>query len=207
MQLVRFLDAHPDVGIVGPTLLNGDGTVQLSWAEFPTLWSEIRGINVRRRRRYMSSDGSETYAVDWVGGACLLIRRAAADQIGPLDERYFMYSEETDWCFRARRCGWEVCIYPTARVTHLGGQSSRKASARMKAELYRSKIRFFSKHYSWLSAQAFRLLLQSLFLSRAILGWLLYRGSLKLSRRAGALYYDSLEVIRVVGSRLESSRS
>jgi hypothetical protein len=77
----------------------------------------------------------------------------------------------------------------------------------MKAELYRSKLRFFSKHYSRLSAQAFRLLLQMLFLSRAMLGWLLYRGSLNLSRRAGTLYHDSLEVFRVVVSRLESSRS
>jgi GT2 family glycosyltransferase len=77
--LVRFLNQHSDVGIVGPELLNTDGTVQLSWAAFPTLWSEIRGKNFRVRRRYATRDGCEAYNVDWIGGACLLIRRATIE--------------------------------------------------------------------------------------------------------------------------------
>ncbi len=168
--LVRFLDQHPRVGIVGPELLNGDGSVQLSYASFPTLASELTGRNLRRRQRFATSDGSEAYRVDWIGGACFAIRRTAIEQFGLLDERYFMYTEEADWCFRARRAGWEVCYLPGAEVVHLGGQSSRMVSTRMKAELYRSKLRFFGKHYGSLRTHILGIGLLAIFLTRATAG-------------------------------------
>ncbi len=146
-RMARFLDAHDRVGIVGACLLNADGTLQPSWAAFPSFWSELLGRNIRTRTPYRTTDGSAAYLVDWVGGAALMIRRKVIDQIGVLDEGYFMYSEETDWCFRVRKAGWDICYLPDATIVHLGGQSSNKASARMKAELYRSKIRFYAKHY------------------------------------------------------------
>ncbi len=168
--LVHFLDRHPRVGIVGPELLNGDGSVQLSYASFPTLASELTGRNLRRRQRFTTSDGSTAYRVDWIGGACFAIRRTAIEQFGLLDERYFMYTEEADWCFRARRAGWEVCYLPGAKVVHLGGQSSRMVSTRMKAELYRSKLRFFGKHYGPLRTHVLGMGLLTIFLTRAAAG-------------------------------------
>lgn len=202
VKLVHFVEAHPGVGIAGPELRNGDGTLQLSWARFPTLASELRGVNVRRRQPFPSAADPQAYRVDWIGGACLLIRRATVEQIGLLDERFFMYSEETDWCFRARQQGWDVCLVPAAQVIHLGGQSSRKASARMKAELYGSKAHFFAKHYSRGHARLFALLLRGCFLARASLGWLLYRASLKRWQRAAALEQESWEVLRTLTRRL-----
>lgn len=147
-RMVAFADAHPTVGVVGAQLLNGDGTLQPSWAAFPGIRSEVLGKNLRVCRPYAETAAGPAYAVDWVGGAALLARRTAIDQAGPLDEQYFMYSEETDWCYRIKQCGWEVCYLSTASVVHLGGQSSRQASLRMKTELYRSKLRFFDKHYA-----------------------------------------------------------
>jgi len=142
--LVCFADRHPEAGIVGCRLLNTNGSVQPSWAQFPTVWSEILGQNFRKWRPL--ADGS-AYDVDWVGGACLLARREAIDEIGLLDEGFFMYSEETDWCYRMVKLGWRVYYFPGAEVIHLGGGSSCQASERMATQLYKSKLRFFRKHY------------------------------------------------------------
>jgi len=169
--LVRFLDAHPQVGVVGPRLLNADGSVQLSYAAFPNLRSELLGRNLRGRRPFAAAD-AEAYAVDWVGGACFLIGRAALNAAGLLDEGYFMYTEEADWCFRVRAAGWEICYAPQVEVVHLGGQSSRMASTRMKAELYKSKLRFFSKHYGRAHTLALGLGLQAIFLAKLVVGGL-----------------------------------
>lgn len=159
-RMAQFLDAHDRVGIAGACLLNADGTLQPSWAAFPSFWSELLGRNIRIRTPYRTTDGSAAYLVDWVGGAALMIRRTVIEQIGVLDEGYFMYSEETDWCFRVRKAGWDICYLPDATIVHLGGQSSKKASARMKAELYRSKIRFYAKHYGRRQAYALSLTLR-----------------------------------------------
>lgn len=159
-RMTRFLEAHPRVGVAGACLLNADGTLQPSWAAFPSFWSELLGRNIRTRTPYRTDDGSAAYLVDWVGGAALMIRRTVIEQIGVLDEGYFMYSEETDWCFRVRKAGWDICYLPNATIVHLGGQSSKKASARMKAELYRSKIRFYTKHYGRRQAHALSLALR-----------------------------------------------
>ncbi len=85
--------------------------------------------------------------VDSLQGACLLIRREVFDQIGLLDEDYFMYTEEIDFCFRARKAGWNIIWLPTAEVIHYGGQSTRQVAARMFIQLYQSKLLFFRKHY------------------------------------------------------------
>lgn len=152
--LVRFADGHPDVGIVGPCLLNADGTLQPSWARFPTLYDEWTGKPARLRTRLPTSDGTTAFEVGWVSGACLLIRRATLEQIGPLDERFFMYSEDVDWCHRAKRGGWRVCYYPAARIVHLGGQSSRRAATRANCDLWWSKVLLAAKHRGPLSGTA-----------------------------------------------------
>lgn len=204
--LVRFLDQHPHIGIAGAQLLNGDGSLQLSWASFPTIWSELRGKNVRVRRPYVTQDGSPAYAVDWVGGACLLIRRAAVDQIGLLDEAFFMYSEEADWCFRVKQQGWRVCYYPAAQVIHFGGQSSKKASTRMKCQLYQSKLLFFTKHYGPRRAQLLSILLQLLFLSKAGVGWVQSLGRKNTTSTDHPPYHDAVILAKAVGYSLDRAR-
>lgn len=142
--MVHFADRHPEAGIVGCKLLNADGSLQPSWAQFPTFWSELMGRNFRKWRP-MADD--QAFEVDWVGGACLLARRKAIEMVGLLDEDFFMYSEETDWCFRVVRNGWKVCFLPGTGVIHFGGGSSRRASDKTLVQLYQSKLRFFHKHY------------------------------------------------------------
>jgi len=199
-DLVRFANQHPQVGIVGPQLLNEDRTLQPSWAEFPTVRSELLGKNFRKRRPYPGQAGSPVYEVDSVGGASLLIRRAVMDQIGLMDEWFFMYSEEIDWCFRTKQGGWRVCYYPEAQVIHLGGQSSKQASIQMKIELYRSKLKFFYKHYGAGWALLLGLLLQASFFLKALAGLLLRLCSMKRSEIGQSRYQDSITLARAIGS-------
>jgi len=144
-KMAQFADAHSEAGIIGCRLLNSDGSLQKSWASFPTFWSEVLGRNFRARRQV--EEESLAYEVDWVGGACLLVQPAAINEVGLLDESFFMYSEETDWCFRMRRQGWKVYYLPGVEVIHLGGGSASRANATQLVRLYDSKIRFFRKHY------------------------------------------------------------
>ena len=169
--MVSFADRHPEVGIVGCKLLNADGSLQPSWARFPTFWSELRGRNVRRWR---SLADEPAYEVDWVGGACLLARREAIDQVGLLDEGYFMYSEEMDWCYRMVQRGWRVCYLAAAEVTHLGGGSSKRASDALAVALYRSKLRFFQKHYGASQAWLLRIALTASFAFKGVVSAGLY---------------------------------
>ena len=143
--LVETADQYPNVGVIGPKLLNLDGTLQESWASFPTLWSEMIGKNLRRRQPVAYAPNS--YEVDWVMGACMLVRAEAVEAAGMLDEEYFMYSEETDWCFRIKRKGWKVWYLSNAEIYHVGGGSANRASLKQLVLLYRSKILFFRKNY------------------------------------------------------------
>jgi hypothetical protein len=153
-SMVRFADQYPEAGMIGCKLLNEDGSLQESWAAFPTLWSELTGRNLRRRRLVDETQGA--YEVDWVGGACLLARSSALRQIGFLDDTYFMYSEETDWCFRTRQQGWKIYYLSEAEIIHLGGGSANRASLTQMVRLYESKIKFFDKHYGKFQARLLR---------------------------------------------------
>lgn len=155
-QLARFLDSHPRVGIVGACLVNQDGSYQPSWAAFPSLWSELLGHDVRRRRPYLTYDGSEAYAVDWVDGSALLIRRAVIQQVGGLDEGYARYAQETDWCYRVRQAGWDICYLPDAVIV---SQRVLRGNG-VSAGAYRGKLRFYTKHYGVKQARQLQFLLK-----------------------------------------------
>lgn len=157
--LVKLLDEHPRAGAVGPLVLNSDETLQYSWARFPTLWSEIRGKLDRRIEQPkacpLTADETRTlgpFRADWIGGCCLMVRRAAIEEIGPMDESLFMYCEETDWCMRLHSAGWEVWVNPDSRIVHLGGRSSAQ-SADAADHLRESKVAYFKKHHGLLSAR------------------------------------------------------
>jgi GT2 family glycosyltransferase len=161
--MVRFLDAHPAVGAVGPKLLNRDGSFQASYARFPNLLSELAlltGVAKWWLGPYAPSPrpapGEQPHRVDWVAGAALMVRRTAIDQVGLLDEGYFLYSEETDWCWRLGHAGFPVWYLPDVQIIHQHGASSQQQSARSYGLLYQSKLRFFARHYGALAAGLLR---------------------------------------------------
>lgn len=150
-RLLDILQTESNAAAVAPMLLNPDGSFQAGPNDDLTLWSEaLLTLGLAHFFRggfypgYTAQAPRGAYA--WVGGTCLLLRRSAWQQIGMLDPEYFMYTEEADWCWRARRAGWTIWYEPSAHATHLGGGSTRHASAKMRAALYKSKLIFFRKH-------------------------------------------------------------
>lgn len=162
-QMVAYMDAHPNVGALGPQLLNPDGSVQSSRRRFPTLCTAFVESTViqqwwpdnRILRRYYVQDRPDDAIseVDWVTGACILLRREAVEQVGLLDDDFFMYSEELDWCRRARDAGWKVVYLPTAQVIHHEGKSSEQVLPFRHIRFQTSKIHYFRKHHGrWAGA-------------------------------------------------------
>jgi len=148
-DLVQFMDQHQDAGVCGPRLVRPDGRPQeFSFGGDPTLGYLLRralsSLLWRRPLHDWSTD--QVQEVDWVSGACLLARREAIDQVGLLDENYFMYFEDNDWCLRMRGGGWKVYYNPRVSVTHVGGQSLIQNPAAQRA-YYRSLDYFYAKHY------------------------------------------------------------
>jgi len=175
-RMVDFMDHRIDAGAAGPRLLNPDGTFQASYADFPTLLSEslsAAGLNRWLYGPYHPSPSphpNETrQPVDWVQGACLLVRREALDAIGLLDEGFWMYSEETDLCYRIHQAGWNVYYLPDVEIIHLGGASSRQRQPESVAQLYRSKLRFFRKYQGPFQVHLLRAVIISVYLAKAIL--------------------------------------
>lgn len=156
--LVRFGDDNSDAGIFGPRILNSDGSLQYSCRRFPTLAAGLfRNTILGRffpRNTYLmdylmaSWDHSETRDVDWVSGAAMMIRRELLDDVGRLDERFYMYCEDVDFAYRARQRDWRVAYYPGAVVVHARARSSDKDPNRMIVEFHKSMYRFFRKHYA-----------------------------------------------------------
>jgi N-acetylglucosaminyl-diphospho-decaprenol L-rhamnosyltransferase len=196
-QLVAFADAHPDAAVVGPRLLNPDGSLQRSARSFPTVWRlateylfirklapHSRLLNPLYRGDFDHGHASQ---VDWVTGAALLVRREAADAVGLFDEAYFMFSEETDWMFRFREAGWSVWFYPGAEVVHVGAASH---GGRMYVENLRGHLRFQAKHHGLREAERTRrLLLWSLRL-RSVL----FFGERRKPYRDGARFLETVDV-------------
>jgi len=157
--MVAYMESHPQVGALGPQLLNPNGTTQSSRRRFPTLATAFlestvlqpwfQGSGILKRYYVLDRPDDETQPVDWVVGAALLIRREALHQVGPLDEEFFMYSEELDWCYRLKAQGWEVAYLPTAQVVHQEGRSSEQVLALRHIHFQRSKLLFFKRHYGW----------------------------------------------------------
>jgi GT2 family glycosyltransferase len=149
---VAFLDAQPEVGVVGPQLLNPDRSKQNCIHNSPTLVSELVGQSLLRRlfpRRYPSKriEYRAPLEVEAVLGACLFVRREVIAQVGLIDEDYFFFLEETDWCHRIRAAGWKVYHLPDAFVVHLYGESTKKkVPLRTRIEYYRSRDTFFRKN-------------------------------------------------------------
>jgi GT2 family glycosyltransferase/tRNA A-37 threonylcarbamoyl transferase component Bud32 len=160
--LAAYLDAHPEAGMVAPQLLHEDGRKQHSFDNFPSLATAFLNKSLLRLLspgKYPSKkqDYKEPREVESVIGACMMVRRELIDRIGPLDERYFLFLEETDWCLRAWRAGSKVVFVPSSTVVHLQGKSRDKVRVRGRIEYTRSLFRYFRKNRP-LSSPILRLL-------------------------------------------------
>ena len=170
-RLVGYLEAEPQVGAVGPMLLNPDRSIQPSRRRFPTAltgffestWLQSRAPRDMLRRYYLEDvSASIVQEVDWLNGACTLFRRAVFDRVGGYDEaNFFMYSEELDLCKRIQQAGWRIAYMPDAQVIHYEGQSSEQAVAARHIHFNTSKVRYFRKWHGRAVADALRLWLLS----------------------------------------------
>ena len=155
-EMAAFLDQMPSVGCVGPSLIYPDGSRQHAAFQLPTIWMSFFDVFPVHHRllesslngRYPAPSDGKPIPVGHPLGAAMMIRREALEQVGPLDDEFFMYCEEVDWCIRAQRAGWKVYHLPSARIIHHSGQSTRQFRESMLIELHRSRYRLFRKHYS-----------------------------------------------------------
>lgn len=208
--LSEHLDRSPQAAVVGPQLVNMDGTRQISCFEFPTPLETLKKETSLARliwhpSKFSSSeivDGSMQMAqsVPWVLGAALAIRRVAFDAVGGFDPSFFMYFEEVDLCYRLRQAGWQTHYEPGAVIMHIGGASTKRQRADMVRQLYKSLCHFYHQHYS--SSQKIQL--------RLVLTYIMLRNIFKDSarsnrdpvRNAGA--YENLAMWRSILSSLWS---
>ena len=205
--LVDFLQANPRVAVAGPRLRYPDGTVQPSRRRFPTVATLfVESTQIQRfiprnpvLQRYYLADRSddEPQDVDWLVGACLCVRAAAAAEVGLFDESFFMYSEELDWCRRFRAAGWRVAYVPSAEVVHLEGGSSRLDLVARDRMFQASKLRYAAKWHGRWVAHALRAYLVLEYVARGMEeGLQLALGSRVPERRAR---------LRVIGSGLRAT--
>lgn len=157
-RLVSFMDEHPCAGACGPRLVYPDGTHQHSAFRFPSLLqvyldlfpAHWRIMDSRLNGRYPRKKylAGEPFQVDHPLGAALMVRREAAEQVGWLDQDYFIYVEEVDWCWRIRQAGWQIWCVPRAVIIHHEAQSTRKFREEMFVRLWQARLLYYHKHYS-----------------------------------------------------------
>jgi N-acetylglucosaminyl-diphospho-decaprenol L-rhamnosyltransferase len=200
-RVVAFADTRPRAAVVGPRLLNPDGTLQRSVRGYPTVWRLATEYFFLRKLAPGSSalnafyaggfDHDEIREVEVVMGACMLLRRAAVEEVGYCDEDYFLFSEETDWCFRFHKAGWEVVFFPGAECVHVRGASH---SGRLYRENLRGHLLFLTKHRGPKVAERARRLL----LAALRLRGLIFRGDRGRDYRDGAAWLASGDAATLV---------
>jgi N-acetylglucosaminyl-diphospho-decaprenol L-rhamnosyltransferase len=210
--LIEHLAADPGLGIVGPHTLNSDSSHQSTRRRFPNLLTGIfestwlerlapKGLLNHYYGRDLSDDGISE--VDWVQGSALLARRAVYDQLGGLDEGFGMYSEELDWCKRAKGQGWRVAYVGTAKIVHHGGKSSDQAVASRHIYFQASKLRYFGKHHGPAAAFFLRMVLLTLYAYQLLLeaakGLLGHKRQMRQQRVQ--VYWQVLRSLAQVGGR------
>ncbi|GIV83544.1 MAG: glycosyl transferase [Candidatus Roseilinea sp.] len=155
-ELVAFMDQHPDAGIAGPRLVRANGALQPSCRNFPTplthfleaagLWQALRGNRWIGRRFYLAGPHDTVMSVDWLTGACLIVRAEAARQVGFYNAKMFpgLYGEDLEWCWRMKQAGWQILFDPAATVVHLENQSPLDDRT---IHMYRGFYQFCACHY------------------------------------------------------------
>jgi len=155
-EMIKFMDSHTRVGICGPQMIDSQGKIHFSCRSFPSYLTAVSsGQSILNRlfprnplsRKYLLKDQSQKREVDWVSGSCLLTKREVFEKIGPLDELFFMYVEDVDFCYRAKNAGFLVHYLPEVVVIHHIGKSTKKRKLLMQTEHHRSMYHFFRKHH------------------------------------------------------------
>ncbi|GEM_PF-970618 len=164
--LVEYAETHPKAGVVGPKILNGDGSLQFSYRKFPSVWMQIclsfgfhrfaKISKILNGERYGGQVFEHPRPVDYVSGCLFLIRRELLERIGGLDEGFFMYFEETDFCKRTWEAGFEVHYAPVSTFAHHAGASAKKARKRTFLAFRRSQLRYMKMHRGWGAALMMR---------------------------------------------------
>ncbi|MCE5307562.1 MAG: glycosyltransferase [Acidobacteriales bacterium] len=197
-KMVDFLDTHPDAAVVGGRLLNPDRSLQAGYNRFSTLKEEF--LVATRLGRLVSEiypsqvEERQATVVDWLGSACLLLRREALHQVGLLDEDYFIYGDEVDLQYRFRNAGWSVYFLPSAHTVHFGGRSMDRW--RRRRMVYRGKMLFYRKNYGLARTAMLRLMLGSLSLVK-MLPWCTALAIPSWRRRATMELRSNLDVLRL----------
>lgn len=199
--LVAFLEQHPRVGLVGPRLLNPDGSHQAAAFRFPTLCMTLLDLfppgEVLPGRlyaswwhgRYPQEQSATPFAIDHPLGACMLVRRATLEAVGPFNADYFMYSEEVEWCWRIRQAGWAIWQEPTARVTHIGGAATSQLRHAMFRALWQSRARFAAQRGPAWRVTAHQAIVQAGMLRLSLKSWAAYlQGHLSLNELRAHLW-------------------
>lgn len=205
--ILNFFKKHPECGMVGCKILNPDGSLQLACRRnFPTPWvafTKIIGLSKlfpgskffgRYNLTYLDPD--ETYEVEAISGSFMFFRRKIVDDVGDLDESFFMYGEDLDWCFRIREAGWKIYYLPETKIIHFKGESSKKSDIDLILQFYQAMKLFVEKHYhnrylhvpQWLLMVGITLRASLTFLTR-FLRWIL----------PGLLDYILLNLSMVIG--------
>jgi hypothetical protein len=177
--MLDYMEAHPQVAVVGPRLRYGDGAPQSSRRRFPTLMTALMestplellwpGNPWARAYRMADTPDDREQPVDWLVGACLMVRQSAIQQVGLLDEGFFMYSEELDWCRRMAAVGWGAVYLPQAEVIHYEGRSSGQVVAARQIRFNSSKVRYFCKHHGRAQGEFLRWALLTMLLWQALI--------------------------------------
>ena len=178
-QMVAFLDEHPNVGVLGPRIVDRDGIIDPRCARrYPSLRSELFE-KLRLDRRFPHSrlfgdylmtywDHKDSREVEALSGACMMIRREVIEDVGLLDEDFFMYGEDVEWCYRIKKTGWQVFFYTQATVMHWGARSSQLVAEQMGIEALRSMYLFFLKTRGPRYAAAYRILILGLSIAKQV---------------------------------------
>ena len=197
-SMVEFLDTNANVGAVGGKLLNPDGSVQSCYNDFPSLKEEFliaTRLGELIREGYPGKiKGDEIMSVSWMGSACLMLRRSALDEVGLLDEEYFIYGDEADLQYRLKKSGWDLFYLPEATTIHYGGRSMNRWGRRKM--VYRGHLLFFQKNYGETRTWILRFMLAVLSLGKLII-WSFAFLSPKWRDRADKELRSNTDVLRI----------
>lgn len=180
-KVVCFADSHPQAGVVGCRVLNPDGSLQLTCFMFPSVFNMFLSITYLYklfprstfwgRERMSWWDRDDEREVDVVTGCFMLVRQEGIKQVGLMDDKFFMYAEEADWCYRFREAGYRLLFTPNAEIIHLGGASSKQVKPKMIAQWKKSMLLYFRKHRGLLAYGMAWILINLFFLTRVPYWW------------------------------------
>ncbi len=162
-QLYKYMEQNPEIGLIGPQILNSEGLIQRSCMSFPTLWNNFCNAfaldSLFPRMKLFSSLmmrywGHNTICtVNVINGCFWMVRKKAIRQVGLIDERYFMYAEDIDWCKSFSECNWKIVFFPDAKAIHIGAASSSKSPIRFYIEMKIANLKYWEKYHnkaSWI---------------------------------------------------------